>query len=259
MDNVLITSPVASLKPPWSGGGQVDLKFPNKEKDPQIIITLYGGKRGHLDTRLLTRRGSSTLVTGLAQDQLFTAILVDPRTPGSSVSCGPYTLADLTEALPSAGSGGGGATPDPGTPATFTGNVKRVEDNTEHPSARTLVAIEQKQEGWIIAGHTTSNGETGDYQLNVETFGGDSFILCMDDYGQPYPAGSFVAAGTRIHPTTPNGFIYRVEQAGTLPDTEPDWWIDSGTTHTRTIGDVTLRALPFFRPLCHGPVKPEQT
>ena len=45
---------------------------------------------------------------------------------------------------------------------------------------------------------------------------------------------------------------------GQSPDFKLDeWWIDTGTTHTRTVGDVTLRALPFFRPLCHGPVNPE--
>ena len=85
----------------------------------------------------------------------------------------------------------------------------------------------------MIAGHTTSDGGTGDYQLDVETFGGDNFIACMDGYGTLYPADSFVAVGTRIR--------IRIRTR----------------TRTRTVGDVTLRALPFFRPLCHGPVKSE--
>ncbi len=258
MDNVLITEPVTSLSKQWSGNGSIDLTFPNKPPEPHLLVTLYGGSTGHLGTKIMTRSHANTQVGGLAEDQLLTAILIDPRTPGSSVACGPYLLADLITALPNAGSGGG-AIEEPGTPATFSGNVKRVEDNIEQPAARTLVAIEQKNDSWIIAGHTTSDSETGDYQLDVETFGGDSFIVCMDNYGELYPAGSFVAVGTRVHPTTPNGFVYRVEQAGTLPETEPEWWIDSGTNHTRTVGDVTLRALPFYRPLCHGPITPEQT
>ncbi len=256
MDDVLISSPVASLIPPWGGDGAVDLAFPIRDKDPQILITLYGGKRGHLATRLLTRRGSSTWVTGLATDQLLTAVLVDLRSTGSSVACGPYVLADLITALPNAGSSGG-TVEEPGSPARFSGTVTRVEDNLQVPASRKVVAIEKKDDGWIVSGHVTSDSETGDYQLDVETFGGESFIICMDDYGLEYPADQFVAVGTRIHPTIPNGFVYRVEQAGTLPVTEPEWWIDSGTNHTRTVDDVTLRALPFFRPLCHGPVMPD--
>ena len=124
-------------------------------------------------------------------------------------------------ALPNAGSGGGGIGGSD-IPATFSGNVKRVEDNIELAAARTLMSIEQKDDKWIIAGHTTSDGETGDYQLDVETFGGDNFIVCMDDYGELYSAGSFVAIGARIHPTTLNGFVCRVEQAGTLPETKPE-------------------------------------
>ena len=116
-------------------------------------------------------------------------------------------------ALPNAGSGGGD-TGENGTPVTFSGNVKRVEDRIELVAARMLGGIEHKNDRCIIAGHTSSDDETGDYQLDVEAFGGDSFIVCMDDYGALYPAGNFVAVGPRIHPTTPNGFVYRVEQAG---------------------------------------------
>ncbi|WP_066017587.1 hypothetical protein [Endozoicomonas atrinae] len=156
-------------------------------------------------------------------------------------------------------SGGGGA--PSGDPATITGKVERVLDNQAEPTARQLVAIEHKPDGsWSVTGNTTSNAETGSYTLEVLTEGGDTFVLAIDEYGVPFTATASVVQGDLIHPTVPNGHVYRVEIGGTLPATEPEWWIDTGTTHTRTIeGDITLRAIPFYRPLAHGPIKAEPT
>ncbi|WP_066017984.1 hypothetical protein [Endozoicomonas atrinae] len=154
-------------------------------------------------------------------------------------------------------SGGGGA--PTGDPATISGKVERVLDNQAEPAARQLVAIEHKPDGsWSVTGDTTSNAETGSYTLDVLTEGGDTFVLAIDEYGVPFTATASVVQGDLIHPTVPNGHVYRVEVGGTLPATEPEWWIDTGTTHTRTIeGDITLRAIPFYRPLAHGPIKAE--
>ena len=152
--------------------------------------------------------------------------------------------------------GGGGPT---GDPATISGKVERVLDNQAQPAARQLVAVEHKPDGsWAVIGNTTSDADTGSYTLDVLTDGGDAFVLAMDDYGVPFTATATVVQGDLIHPTIPNGHVYRVEVGGTLPASEPAWWIDTGTTHTRTIeGDITLRAIPFYRPLAHGPIKPE--
>ena len=156
-------------------------------------------------------------------------------------------------------SGGGGA-PN-GAPATLTGKVERVLDNQAEPVARQLVAIEHKPDGsWSVTGDTTSDSETGSYTLEVLTEGGDTFVLAIDEYGVPFTATASVVQGDLIHPTIPNGHVYRVEAGGTLPASEPEWWIDTGNTHTRTIeGDITLRAIPFYRPLAHGPIKAEPT
>ena len=77
-------------------------------------------------------------------------------------------------------------------------------------------------------------------------------MLAIDDYGRPFTASASVELNEIIHPTTPNGYVYRVEKAGILPGSEPEWWVDTGTNHTRTINDVTLRAMAYNRPLCHG-------
>ena len=146
-----------------------------------------------------------------------------------------------------------------GDPATISGKVERVLDNQAQPAARQLVAIEHKPDGsWAVIGNITSDAETGSYTLDVLSDGGDAFVLAMDDYGVPFTPTANVVQGDLIHPTVPNGHVYRVEVGGTLPAAEPAWWIDTGTTHTRSIeGDITLRAIAFYRPLAHGPIKPE--
>ena len=153
---------------------------------------------------------------------------------------------------------GGGGEPT-GDPATISGKVERVLDNQAQPAARQLVAVEHKPDGsWAVIGDTISDAETGSYTLDVLSDGGDAFVLAMDDYGVPFTATATVVQGDLIHPTVSNGHVYRVEVGGALPATEPTWWIDTGTTHTRTIeGDITLRAIAFYRPLAHGPIKPE--
>ena len=148
----------------------------------------------------------------------------------------------------------GGSAPT-GNPGTISGKVERILDGQAQPAGRTLVAVENKPDGsWGVTGNTASDGSTGKYTLDVLTDGGETFVVAMDDYGRAFTPNASVKLNEIIHPTTPNGFVYRVEQAGTLPDTEPQWWIDTGTNHTKTVNDVTLRAMAFYRPLCHGPV-----
>ena len=151
----------------------------------------------------------------------------------------------------------GGAAPA-GDPATISGKVERVFDNQAIPAARQLVAVEHRPDGsWKISGAVVSDAESGAYTLEVLTEGGATYVLALDDYGLPFTANAEVKQGAVIHPSIANGFIYRVEVGGTLPDIEPLWWIDTGTTHTKTLqGGVTLRAMAFYRPLAHGPVIP---
>ncbi|WP_299733372.1 hypothetical protein [uncultured Endozoicomonas sp.] len=154
-------------------------------------------------------------------------------------------------------SGGGGA--PTGDPATITGKVERVLDNQALPAARQLVAIENKPDGsWAVTGNTVSDMESGSYTLNVLTDGGDTFVMALDDYGQVFTATASVVIGDVIHPTIPNGHVYSVEVGGTLPETEPQWW-EAGSSGTQVAGDVTLRAIPFYRPLVHGYIKASLT
>ena len=92
--------------------------------------------------------------------------------------------------------------------------------------------------------------ETGNYTLDVLTEGGDTFVLAIDEYGVPLHCHSRSGSG---RPDSSLGSQWPClpgrSLAVTFPATEPEWWIDTGTTHTRTIeGNITLRAIPFYRP-----------
>ncbi|MBO9484798.1 hypothetical protein, partial [Salinisphaera sp. G21_0] len=127
------------------------------------------------------------------------ALASEPVTPDNVVV---YDLAIST-------SGGGGA--PTGDPATISGKVERVLDNLAEPAARQLVASEHKPDGsWAVTGNTTSDAGNGSYTLDVLTEGGDTFVLAMDEYGVPFTATASVVQGDLIHPTVPNGHVYRV-------------------------------------------------
>ena len=221
-----------------------------------LVFAFLPGKMGYISGQLM-KNGNfhiqlipekhSTKALSLLVFKEGRAFSSEPVTPDSVVV---YDLAIST-------SGGGGA--PTGNPATISGKVERVLDNQAEPAARQLVAIERKPDGsWAVTGNTTSDAKNGSYTLDVLTEGGDTFVLAVDEYGVPFTATASVVQGEIIHPTVPNGHVYRVEAGGTLPATEPTWWIDTGTNHTRTIeGGITLRAIPFYRPLSHGPIKAE--
>ncbi|WP_067521606.1 hypothetical protein [Endozoicomonas ascidiicola] len=179
---------------------------------------------------------------------LVVAISVDNQLFSQKVEVNNAVIYDLVIST----TGGGAPT---GDPATITGKVERVLDNQALPAARQLVAIENKPDGtWAVTGNTVSDTENGSYTLNVLTDGGDTFVMALDDYGQVFTPTASVSIGDVIHPTVPNGHVYSVEVGGTLPDTEPLWW-EAGSSGTQAAGDVTLRAIPFYRPLVHGYIK----
>lgn len=74
--------------------------------------------------------------------------------------------------------------------------------------------------------------------------------MALDDVGSLFIASSPVDADELIRPSTPNGYVYRVVTAGTLPAEEPQWW----TTGQQQAGTATLEAREYLRPLAHGPV-----
>jgi hypothetical protein len=107
-------------------------------------------------------------------------------------------------------------------------------------------------------GHATSDPATGEYTIDLLAGYGDPvFVVAFDDYGAPFAPEATLAAGNRIHPTTPNGHVWETTGSGTLPVDEPTWVVDTETS--QLYGTASMIARPFYRPMVHGPIMPEVT
>ena len=105
-------------------------------------------------------------------------------------------------------------------------------------------------------GDDTSDPATGEYSIKlIGGYQDDVFVVAFDDYGQPFTPSLEVTAGDRVHPSAPDGYVYQCEGSGTLPETEPDWVADTETS--KQYGTASMIAVPFYRPMVHGPVTPE--
>lgn len=141
--------------------------------------------------------------------------------------------------------------PGVGQSVQISGSVSLKEQSDVHAVSREVLAIQRSPTNWNAVGWARSDSESGLYSITglVEP-GTDVYLLTIDERGTGFSSASLVDVGDLIHPTTPNGYVYRVVTAGTLPATEPQWW----TTGQQQIGTATLEAREYLRPLAHGPV-----
>lgn len=91
----------------------------------------------------------------------------------------------------------------------------------------------------------------GEYTLEWNGYAGQILVTATDDYGVPFTSEALLGIGARVHPATPNGYVYEVASAGTLGLTEPAWPAIEGESVTS--GQVQLVAKPFYRPKSAGP------
>lgn len=129
--------------------------------------------------------------------------------------------------------------------------MERAASGDVTPVARDVVAVQRDGSAWRVVGNGRSDSETGVYTVSglIEP-GADVYLIALDDLGAVFESGASVESDDLIHPTTPNGYVYRVVTGGELPATEPDWW----TTGQQQVGTATLEAREYLRPLAHGPV-----
>lgn len=107
-------------------------------------------------------------------------------------------------------------------------------------------------------GHATSDPQTGEYTIDLLAgYARQVFVVAFDDYGADFQPDMALAVGDRVHPSTPNGYVWECAGAGTLPSEEPAWIIDTETA--QLYGTASMIAKPFYRPMVHGPVAPEVT
>lgn len=134
-----------------------------------------------------------------------------------------------------------------GDPKSFTG---RTTVN-KAPVSRTVIAVGIDGEAPVFLAQTQSSENTGQYTLEWQGYDGQVLITALDNYGVPFNSGDARGVGERVHPATPNGYVYQVSMAGQL-DEEPVWPTTEGALVMS--GTCQLVAVPFYRPKTVGPI-----
>lgn len=144
------------------------------------------------------------------------------------------------------GTGGGGGVPT--DPASISA-VVRVD---KLPAVREIVMIEKTSTGeWRMAGNQILQ-ESGELEMQIT--GGQVFAIGLDDYGRPFQSGLTLEVGQAIRPGNFQGWLYRCTESGTLPENEPDWWLEQGENPPRLVGTARLQAIRYYQPIAHGPI-----
>ena len=105
-------------------------------------------------------------------------------------------------------------------------------------------------------GEATSDPITGEYSIELTgNYEQEVFVVAFDNYGDEFTTERSLSLGDRIHPLVPTGYVFECVTAGKLPAVEPNWTIDTVTSHS--YGTASMIAVPFYKPVVHGPVKPE--
>lgn len=115
---------------------------------------------------------------------------------------------------------------------------------------RDLIVISDNPSGREVVGEVESAGD-GTFDLTYTGWDGPVFVIAVDNYGSDFAESTPLNAGKVIHPTTPNGYVYVVTEAGTTGTTEPVW----STTSSVVSGSVTFAPREYYRPVGWGPQK----
>ncbi|MFQ3281904.1 RCC1 domain-containing protein [Reinekea sp.] len=119
-------------------------------------------------------------------------------------------------------------------------------------AVRPVLVISDDPTGRQILAEGMSNPD-GSFLIQYTGWEGSVIALALDHYGADWTAEKTLNAGTIIHPTAANGFVYEASTGGTTGITEPAWAID-GTSAT-TDGSVSWVPKPYYRPIASGPIK----
>jgi hypothetical protein len=110
-----------------------------------------------------------------------------------------------------------------------------------------------------VLGETYSDETTGNYILDVSPYTNEVMVIAQDDYGDAYKTFTTIQVDDVIHPQDgfENGYVYVCTVAGVTDGTlEPAWWDTDHAQTTQQLGSASFAVRPYYRPLCHGPVKP---
>lgn len=131
---------------------------------------------------------------------------------------------------------------------TVTGKIT-LEDQP-HTSK---VVVTSANEAPTVLGYGQSD-ISGDYSVNVGEYNGPVLIHTMQDYGLPWNPSTAKVIGDVVHPTTPNGYIYKVTQAGNTGQAEPIWTAEQNVSIND--GSVIYQSERLLKPEIEGYVTP---
>lgn len=117
---------------------------------------------------------------------------------------------------------------------------------------RDLVIISDNPTGREVVGGGESAGD-GTFDLTYTGWDGPVIVVALDQYGSDFIESTPLNAGAVIHPTTPNGHVYVVTEAGITGATEPMW----STSGAVVSGSVTFAPRAYYRPVASGPLHGE--
>lgn len=154
-------------------------------------------------------------------------------------------------------SGGGGPVID-GDPAYLDGVVEEVHPalGTVRPLANSEVSVfERRGDAYVAMGRALSNA-VGEFRVETQVYGGgDVFAFSTDFPGVVWSPGAALNLGNRLRPTTNNGYVYEIVEAGVSGAIEPAWWADQGDGTEGYIGTARAKARPYYQPVGHGPLQ----
>jgi hypothetical protein len=116
-------------------------------------------------------------------------------------------------------------------------------------AARDVIVIKDDPAGRQVVAEGQSAGD-GTFDITYSDWAGSVVVLALDEYGDEFAPEAALNAGQVVHPSTPNGYVYKVTVAGTTGTEEPTW----STSSSVTSGSVTFNPVPYYRPVASGPL-----
>jgi hypothetical protein len=117
---------------------------------------------------------------------------------------------------------------------------------------RELIIISDASSVREIVGAGESAGD-GTFDLTYSGWSGPVIVVALDKYGLAFQPSTLLNAGSTVHPSEPNGYVYEVTEAGETGETEPVWSVSSNVIS----GSVTFAPRAYYRPVASGPLQGE--
>lgn len=213
----------------------------------QTVVALTNTRKFDANSEVPENTNEISIILRSKNGTLVEFFAFDTDSESSLLTTGEV-IPDPTEPLVFNQVSGGGGDPGTGLIAHIAGTV-----NIDGTAAeREVIVISDDPNGRQVLGEGLSAPD-GTFDIEYNDWGGAVIALAVDNYGGEWTAETVIASGTIIHPSAPNGYVYKATSSGTTGTSEPTWSIN-GTVND---GSVTWDPRPFYRPIASGPIKGE--